>query len=57
MKRLLNLIGNSEGLSYEVLEARAGFNMGLSARTFRTYMEQLETLGKIKQTEGRYEVT
>ena len=56
MKRLLNMITNSKERSYEILEARAGFNMGLSARTFKTYMEQLETLGKIKQTDGIYEV-
>ena len=56
MKRLLNIISNNEGRSYDILEALAGFHMGLSARTFKTYMTQLEVIGKIKQTDGRYEV-
>ena len=57
MKKLLNLIENNKGVSYENLEALAGFLMGLSVRTFKTYMDQLEVLDKIKQTDGRYEVT
>lgn len=52
MQTLLNIIATNPQKTYKWLEATAGFQMGLSARTFKSYIDQLLVIGKIKRSEN-----